>query len=1517
MAHAAELLAQAWAHRSAGERAAFADRMSAMTSVARTPPPPELLSTVRERAALSGAVEPRDLLGDEDPDISRAVLDALAPDFDRTETDGRWAWTMRTGPRHAALSAMQRTGTVSTVLTGVTDLPTDRSGSVLRRLAAGEGVDLVTASLPAGDAATVVQALTWAAPLGGRSGDLTEARRRADLADLASSYELLVRHGVHGRADELAALRTFANEPLDPARPVPLLPVTGIGGAGKSTLLGAFVLPYIERIVAGDQTAPAVIVLDFDRTLLRLNAGIDLSFEFTRQLGWAAPVASADFSVLRYQLTRERWYARSDRYAGDAALESFTRDTVDFESDAGLLIDLHDLGERPVVLVLDTFEEWQRDRPPDGDGWTWYDPEERILDWIAALRGRMGLEGLRVVVSGRAALTTTAGVEARAPIVLDDLDRPAALDLLAALDVPQDVAGSVVEVAGSNPLTLRVVARFYRGLPSDEERRRFLDDDIDATRGLGAEMRRAVLYDRFLSRVAPEVRALAHPGLVLRRITPDLVRHVLAVPCGLGAIDDQRAAQLTRALTNELWLVKQMPDGIHHQPDVRRAMLRMMATDPAHAAAAREIHTQAIAWYESGRDEHLAAAAAEIEAFYHRLMLQPDDQPLIHGDREDPARPGEPTQRVVRLASALGADVADLPAGVAAQVRAVRGERLSDAESRLLPDPLWSRWIAQRGAALVADDRSEIALERFSAQLPERRVVSEPAWLAQACSSAGCWSSYWPLTRRLDRDASPPVPDDQRSDRYALLNALCSTDSDALAAYDRHLGSYLDGYRPGIGRPAEPAIERLFAVLLRAASAPQGAAAFTAGREALARTLLDGMSQDPSDDSHTDTYPVDQLRRALTWLAVPDGPPVFTVQHLTGMFRPDPEWLADFAALAGERPRAFERYLGRLRDMVGATRRAIAGTAAGSGVPSAHDVLGKWASEFARVWRNRLELRRDEIRPDTIRVLRGDNPELRPAIRLALTSVLTSDDRLPQLAAIARDVLPIPVGDLQPHTVPAGSAPEARSTVIQMVEYVDRAGVMREFLLRAGELAPDADLLHRVTAAYGTWDGAQRRLLAALGARLAGGGGQASPGASAQVPSTTAPPVRIAERAAADPTTPHETAHDVPAEPPRERITGSDAHMPERPSRTEQESTMTTHPFEALHDTDVVLDALPDEIGALIAVRDAYIATLPLTSGGLEFIVADLQRWTPGMTVKVAFLGGSSELHHDIADATRQITDACNLDLDFGFDAAGDARRWSEDDTEYSAHIRVSFDQAGFWSLVGTDSTDDTLAPAFSKIGGHPWQRSLNLGGFDVRRPARWEGTVRHEFLHALAFKHAHQNMRGPCQEDFRWEDDPGYQPTQDDDGRFVPDAAGRRPGIYTYLAGFPNFWARPKVDHNLRTADEQTSVTGRFDSASVMLYRFEPFFYLTEPSPCAPTGDGISLSDEDRRGLRLLYPSTQPELEALAAQRRELQTVASAPAGPESTGGPQSGVESTAGPESPFARRLRRVLADSVAQLP
>ena len=305
-------------------------------------------------------------------------------------------------------------------------------------------------------------------------------------------------------------------------------------------------------------------------------------------------------------------------------------------------------------------------------------------------------------------------------------------------------------------------------------------------------------------------------------------------------------------------------------------------------------------------------------------------------------------------------------------------------------------------------------------------------------------------------------------------------------------------------------------------------------------------------------------------------------------------------------------------------------------------------------------------------------------------------------------------------------------------------------------------------------------------------------------------------------------------------------------------------------DDEFFFEALPEHVISTMEVRDRWFTrSAPSPDDSQAFVVEDLLRWRPGQTVRVAFLGGDTQLHSDIAEATRQITEACNIKFDFGFnEQTGTFRKWSTNDQEYSAEIRVSFDQDGFFSLVGTDSVNLNIGGPGQAVGGRPNQRSLNLGGFHVQRPQGWRGTTRHEFLHALAFHHEHQHPGGGCTDEFRWQDDPGYQPTRNARGVFINDEQGRRPGIYTYLAGAPNFWSRAKVDHNLRRLPPQGLSTGNFDRNSIMLYRFPSLFYRSSPSPCAPSSEGENLSAGDRQGLMHLYPFEQGAVDFLSARR-------------------------------------------------
>ena len=372
-------------------------------------------------------------------------------------------------------------------------------------------------------------------------------------------------------------LRAIGNVIFSPT-PKPPLVVYGPGGVGKTTLTAQFILEH--ALVAEQQNFPFAY-LDFDRPTVNAEQAPSILGEAIRQIG-----LQYDAAFHASERLRARWELRLSA-SPDADIEPFVKDFAGF-------LDTLEVREGPVLLVLDTFEEVQRRSKAY---------VQSVLQLVSSLTEHV--PRLRVVITGRSPIE---GAPVAKQKELAAFDQASAVAYLGANGVAGEAAERIAAQTHGNPLTLTLAIELYRRNP--EALRGF-----DGARFTDATIQSA-LFDRILLHIQDrEVRKLAHPGLVLRRVTPEIIAQVLAGPCEIAVPDKARAEELFEKLAEDNTLVTRVePQVLIHRLDVRRMMLGpLRAHEPAKV---REIHRGAIEFYNRSSD-----VISRAEAAYHRLCL--------------------------------------------------------------------------------------------------------------------------------------------------------------------------------------------------------------------------------------------------------------------------------------------------------------------------------------------------------------------------------------------------------------------------------------------------------------------------------------------------------------------------------------------------------------------------------------------------------------------------------------------------------------------------------------------------------------------------------------------------------------------------------------------------------------------------------------------------------------------------------------------------------------------------------
>ncbi len=541
-------------------------------------------------------------------------------------------WMLRSDARREALERLEGADNIRKVLLSISDRPQDPLQKTLEGYIFQTAEPLEKQSHQ--DLLRTLQVSEW---LNGIITGVPEPQfvlQRIEVENLLSSFRFLVGDHFRGRTTELNKLSEYvgAMEATSVSSFVtrglrqifswndkPPLVLHGPGGVGKSTLLAKFILDHVMLMLpAGNLAEPAsqdqdadpnrfpFAYLDFDRPSLIAEEPITLLIEALRQMEVQFPSSAKSLKHLRDSWNQriENRTARKRQPGGtvDAPARVDKRDLFldEFAEEAKGLV----LGDKPLLLILDTFEEVQYRSSAFVD---------ELFEFLESLQKR--IPTLRAVLSGRAPIESkrfkTEGLQ------ISVFDAEIAQGFLESHGITDpELAKLVATQVGGSPLTLKLAVELLRREGAGAKGIKNLKTKDRLLKKLDDGAIQVQLFTRILEHIhEPDVAKLAHPGLVLRRITPELILKVLAGPCEVEVPDINRARELFEELGKEVALVSQAGDNaLIHRTDLRKVMLEPLRNDKREKV--EQIHHNAVEYYQTFED-----GVSRAEEIYHRLSL--------------------------------------------------------------------------------------------------------------------------------------------------------------------------------------------------------------------------------------------------------------------------------------------------------------------------------------------------------------------------------------------------------------------------------------------------------------------------------------------------------------------------------------------------------------------------------------------------------------------------------------------------------------------------------------------------------------------------------------------------------------------------------------------------------------------------------------------------------------------------------------------------------------------------------
>ena len=221
-----------------------------------------------------------------------------------------------------------------------------------------------------------------------------------------------------------------------------------------------------------------------------------------------------------------------------------------------------------------------------------------------------------------------------------------------------------------------------------------------------------------------------------------------------------------------------------------------------------------------------------------------------------------------------------------------------------------------------------------------------------------------------------------------------------------------------------------------------------------------------------------------------------------------------------------------------------------------------------------------------------------------------------------------------------------------------------------------------------------------------------------------------------------------------------------------------------------------------LAARPDNLRMEPLPPGPnptrMAVVVASL--WPIGTEIKARFLDGEASVRRRVEERAHQWSDHANISFAFGDDP--------------NAEIRISFEQEGSWSYLGTVAKQ---IPKSAPTMNYGW---LTPDSDDDE----YSRVVLHEFGHALGAIHEHQNP----DVEIPWD----------------------KEAVYAYYAR--QGWSRLQVDRNLLEAYSPAGIrNSRFDAESIMLYAVDNALTIGDWE----VGWNRQLSAMDKQFMAAEYP--------------------------------------------------------------